>query len=193
MDFNSNRPVGFGMGLKNLVLGGMLTALGVLLPIMFHAAGLGKAFLPMHIPVFLAGFFCGPSVAALVGAITPILSSVFTGMPPLTPPVAQGMVAELSVYGFITGTLFWKARLGVYVTLFSSMLGGRIVYGILAYLLLPLFGIPKVPLWAPLATAVAQSLPGLIVQIVVIPGVVSLVTRNAKMLFAIRRPKEESL
>ncbi|MGI6642977.1 MAG: ECF transporter S component [Bacillota bacterium] len=189
MGFRFKKSHGNNTALRNMVLGGMLIALGILVPTMFHAVGLGKAFLPMHIPVLLSGFLCGPGVAALVGAATPLLSAVLTGMPSLIPPVAQGMVAELCVYGFVTGYLFRKVGLGIYVTLFVSMLGGRIVYGVLAHFLLPLFGLPRVPLWAPLAMAFSESVPGLVVQVLLIPVLVSLLTGNTKMLMAIKRPR----
>ena len=53
---------------------------------LFHlAGGMGVVFLPMHLPVLLAGFFLGPRFGLLVGIITPLLSSLLTGMPPLLP------------------------------------------------------------------------------------------------------------
>ncbi|MDI6893520.1 MAG: ECF transporter S component [Bacillota bacterium] len=100
------------MSLRNLTRGALFVALGILLPIAFHAVGLGKVFLPMHIPVLLAGFFCSPSVGLLAGMITPLLSAVLTGMPPLAPPVAQAMVFELGIYGLLTGFLYGRMRLG---------------------------------------------------------------------------------
>ncbi len=172
---------------RSVVLGGMLTALGVLLPMMFHAMGLGKVFLPMHIPVFLAGFVCGPAIAMSVGIVTPLVSSVFTGMPPFMPPVAQGMVLELAVYGLVTGYLFRKARLGVYVSMITAIVSGRIVYGVLAHLLMPLFGFPDVPIWAPLTVSLVESLPGVIAQLLVVPGLLSLVKGHGKSLFTLKR------
>ncbi len=173
--------------LRSVVLGGMLTALGVLLPIVFHAMGLGKVFLPMHIPVFLAGFVCGPAIAMLVGIVTPLISSVFTGMPPFMPPIAQAMVLELAVYGLVTGYLFRKARLGVYVSMIIAIISGRIVYGVLAHLLMPLLGFPNVPIWAPLTVSLLESLPGVVLQLVVVPGLLALVKQHRKSLFTVRR------
>jgi hypothetical protein len=166
----------------------MFVAIGILLPIVFHAIGLGKVFLPMHIPVLLAGFFCGPVVALLVGAVTPLLSSIWTGMPPMMPPIAQMMVFELAAYGLLAGLLYERFRLGVYPSLITAMVGGRLVYGFLGYLVLPLFGFTQVPLFAPLLYAFGQSLPGVIIQLVFIPLVITLVERNPAVLTAARRP-----
>ena len=49
----------------------LLVAAGIILPMMFHAVGMGKVFLPMHIPVLLAGFMVGPIIGGLVGFLTP--------------------------------------------------------------------------------------------------------------------------
>lgn len=175
------------MSTRNLSRGALFVALGILLPIAFHVVGMGKVFLPMHIPVLLAGFFCGPMVGMLVGMITPLLSAVLTGMPPLMPPVAQGMVFELGLYGLLTGFLYERLRLGVYPSLLLAMAAGRVVYGFLGYLILPLFGLNQVPLLAPVLLAVGESLPGVALQLVLIPLVVGVIERNAAVLFLRRR------
>lgn len=175
------------MRLRDLTRGALFVALGILLPIAFHAVGLGKVFLPMHIPVLLAGFFCGPSVGLLVGMITPLLSGLLTGMPPFVPPVAQAMVFELGVYGLFTGWLYGRWRLGVYPSLLVAMVAGRLVYGFLGYLILPLFGLKRIPLLAPLTLAFGESLPGVVLQLVLVPLVVSLVERNAAVLLTGKR------
>lgn len=172
------------MKTRDLTLGALFIALGVLLPVFFHMVGLGKVFLPMHLPVLLAGFFCGPAVGLSVGAVTPLLSAVTTGMPPLMPPIAQLMAVELAVYGFLTGWLYRRLRWGVYPALLASMLAGRLAYGLSAYFLMPLVGLQRVPVWAPLAYAVGESLPGVVVQLIVVPLVVGLVERSTSVLFS---------
>ncbi len=43
-----------------LVLASLFTAIGLLLPTVFHMFSLGGSiFLPMHIPVLLCGLICG--------------------------------------------------------------------------------------------------------------------------------------
>lgn len=44
---------------RDLILAALFVALGLLLPVMFHAIGAGPVMLPMHIPVLLCGFICG--------------------------------------------------------------------------------------------------------------------------------------
>lgn len=67
------------------------------------------------------------------------------------------------------------------------MAAGRLVYGFLGYLVLPLFGFKQIPLLAPLTLAVSQSLPGVVLQLVLIPLVVSLVERSAAVLLVGKR------
>ena len=126
---------------RRICWGALFIALGILLPITFHMVGMGKVFLPMHIPILLAGFFCGPAIGAMVGFITPLLSAVMTGMPPFMPPMAQIMVFELAAYGLLTGLLFNRFRLGVYPSLLLAMLAGRAVHGLVGYLIMPVFGL----------------------------------------------------
>jgi hypothetical protein len=106
----------------------------------------------------------------------------------MMPPIAQMMVFELAAYGLLAGLLYERFRLGVYPSLITAMVGGRLVYGFLGYLVLPLFGFTQVPLFAPLLYAFGQSLPGVIIQLVFIPLVITLVERNPAVLTAARRP-----
>ena len=66
-----------------IVLAGVLTALGVLLPfVTAHAFGVpGTVLLPMHLPVLLMGLLCGPQFGAAGGLLIPVISSLLTGMP----------------------------------------------------------------------------------------------------------------
>ena len=67
-----------------MIWAAFFVAIAVLVPVIFHVVGgLGKVFLPMHIPVILCGFICGPYFGLLCGVIAPILSAMITGMPVL--------------------------------------------------------------------------------------------------------------
>lgn len=162
---------------KKLTLGAVFIAMGILLPILFHLVGQGKVFLPMHIPVLLSGFFCGPAVGAIVGAVTPILSSIFTGMPPMMPPMAQMMVFELAIYGALTGLCYQILKWRPIPSLLVAMFGGRLVYGILGYTLLPLLGFNQISILYPLTAGLVTGIPGIILQVILIPSVMHLTER----------------
>mgnify|MGYP000878502134 CR=1 FL=1 len=66
------------MRARKVVLSGLFIAFGVLLPMIFHQFNMGgPAFLPMHIPVLIAGLFLGPTAGLLVGLVTPRKPALF--------------------------------------------------------------------------------------------------------------------
>lgn len=160
---------------RYLVLSGLFVGIGLLLPIVFHAFGLGKTFLPMHIPVLLAGFVLPVPYAAMVGALTPFLSSVLTSMPPFF-PMMPTMVAELMVYAIAASLLRMHAN--VYVALFVSMVFGRVASGVAVWALLRFFSVqlPAPAVW--IASAVSTGVPGIVVQLVFIPPIVYLLKKS---------------
>lgn len=107
-------------------------ALCYVLPLTFHALGLGAAFSPLHLPVLLCGALCGWSYGAFCGVAGPVISSVLGGMP----AAAQlpYMVPELVTYGLVTGLLCRFVRTGraaadLYLSLLPAMVLGRVVGG----------------------------------------------------------------
>lgn len=162
---------------REIVLSGLFIAIGLLLPSIFHAFGAGSTFLPMHIPVIFAGFTVSLPFAVTVGVLTPFLSSVLTGMPPLF-PVMPYMVFELAAYGAASSILYRKLKLNVYVSLIGSMIIGRIVAGIAVWVLASFF-MAKLPGPVLFITgAITKGIPGIIIQVVFIPAVVILLERN---------------
>jgi hypothetical protein len=160
-----------------LVFAGLLAALGLLLPFLTaHAFGVpGTVLLPMHIPVFLTGLLCGPMYGALNGILIPILSSVLTGMPPVF-PMLPIMAGELLTYGLVSGLLYHKTRLPLYPSMLIAMVSGRVVYGLIfGALLLANDG----PLKALSVTgAVVTGIPGIIIQLVLVPLIVLALRRQ---------------
>lgn len=128
---------------KNLVLSAFFIALGIILPfITMQIPKIGNMLLPMHIPVMLCGFICGGPYGFIVGLIVPLLRSVLTGMPVMI-PMAVTMAPELAVYGLVTGFLYQKVktrRFGIYITLFSAMICGRFIWGVVSLGVFSLLG-----------------------------------------------------
>lgn len=162
--------------LIQIATAGLFIAFGIVLPMMFHVIGLGSTFLPMHIPVLLSGFVLDAPMAAAVGAITPFLSSIFTGMPPAF-PVMPYMVCELAAYGYVTSLFYKKMHRNVYTSLICSMISGRIVSGMAVWILATLFA-AKLPGPITFITAsVTKGLPGIAIQLIFIPGIVLLLRK----------------
>ena len=118
---------------RNLVYAAMCLALCQVLPLLTgQIPQIAQLFSPIHIPVLLCGFLCGPVWGLAVGLIAPILRSLLFGMPPLF-PTAAAMAFELAAYGLIAGVLYRKLPRRtpyIYVSLIAAMLLGRVVSGL---------------------------------------------------------------
>ncbi|MEA4912191.1 MAG: ECF transporter S component [Oscillospiraceae bacterium] len=169
---------------RSLVFAGLCVALGVALPIAFHSIpNAGSIFLPMHIPVLLCGLLCGPWYGLACGVLAPLLSSLLTGMPPAA--ILPGMLCELAVYGLVSGLMYRAAagkRGGIYISLITAMLAGRVVSGVLNALIFRA-GNYSMQMW--LAASFVTALPGIAVQLVVIP-LLALALQKAKLAPALR-------
>lgn len=168
---------------RKLVFAALLLALGLVLPFLTaQIPQVGSMLLPMHLPVLLCGFVCGWPYGLLVGAVTPLLRSMLFGMPPPY-PTAVAMAFELAAYGLLAG-LFYKLLpkkpVYVYVALILAMLGGRAVWGLAQMVLMRLVAQPFT--WQIfMAGAFGNALPGILVQLVLIPVIV-LALRSAKLM-----------
>jgi len=166
---------------RQIVTAGVLIALGLILPLAFHTFGMGgPIFLPMHIPVLLGGFLLSPLFALVVGVITPFLSSILTSMPPLFPGAIQ-MMFELGTYGLVISYLYRRYLLALWPTLVLGMLLGRLVAGFTSFLLLTQFLGKAFSLQVFLAGAFITALPGILIQLVMIPIMVKLL-ENANII-----------
>ena len=82
---------------KNLVISAICLALALVLPFLTgQIPEIGKMLSPMHIPVLLCGFICGPGWGLAVGLVAPLMRSLLFGMPVLFPN-AIGMMADWAV------------------------------------------------------------------------------------------------
>ena len=89
-------------------------------------------------------------------------------------PTAVCMAFELATYGFITGVLhnrLAKKKSYVYVSLVSAMVTGRLVWG-LAMLFCMGLDTSQFGMAAFLSGAVTTAIPGIILQLIIVPIVV---------------------
>ncbi|MDR1664229.1 MAG: ECF transporter S component [Clostridiales bacterium] len=174
--------------LKKQIITALCVALCVVLPMAFHTIpGAGGIFLPMHIPVLLCGLICGWPFGLLCGLAGPFLSALITGMPPMA--VLPGMLVELAVYGLVAGLAMRFIRTKIfyadlYLSLAAGMLTGRVAAGIAKALI---FSPGSYALSAWLASSFVTALPGIAIQIILLPGIV-FALEKAKLLPA-RYPK----
>lgn len=160
---------------KKIVLSAMFLAIGQVLPfITGQVPQIGRMLSPMHFPVFLCGFFCGSGYGALIGFVCLLLRSVLFGMPAMFPS-AVGMAFELMTYGLVSGIL--SEKLGkksykmIYLALIAAMICGRMVWGIAQIILLGFQG-GTFTIEAFMAGALLNAIPGIILQLIIIPVLV---------------------
>lgn len=168
--------------LINMALAAMFLALALVLP--FMTAGIpqiGNALCPMHIPVLLCGFVCGPWYAMGVGFIAPLLRFALFGMPPIM-PIGIAMCFELAAYGLVSGLMYKylpKKKPYIYVSLIGAMLIGRGVWGAARTVLYGL-GKSEFGFAAFISGAFTTAIPGIIIQIILIPLLVMMIESLTK-------------
>lgn len=164
---------------KKLALSAVFIALGLLLPFVTgQIPTIGNMLLPMHIPVLLCGFVCGWKYGFTVGFTLPLLRSVLFGMPPMF-PIAIAMAFELATYGLVSGLLYkylLDNKYRIIIALIGAMIDGRIVWGIVSYFLFGISG-SQFTFELFLAGALLNAIPGIIIQIILIPIIVSVLER----------------
>ncbi|MFA0783951.1 ECF transporter S component [Fervidibacter sacchari] len=174
--------------MREILIGALFAALGVIVPILFHLVGLGRVFLPMHLPILAAGFFVSPIVAAATGFVTPWVSSFLTGMPPL--PTAVLMSLELPVlagiaslcYRALRGRVHESRWIGKIIAVWSSTVIAVVARVAVDLLLLAKVVAPllQLPVGSFGLAAVLAGAPGIVLQLTVVPAIVLAIERMGK-------------
>lgn len=154
--------------IRDMVWGGIWGALALFLPILFHPFGLGSHLMPMLLPLLIAGCTLHLRTGLILSISIPLISSLFTGMPPLYPPIAILMILEASAMNL---WLFWayrKKRWNIYFALIVAFIiqrGVRVIFILIAHEFIDLPGS-----WL-LISALLWGLPGVVIQVALIPWI----------------------
>lgn len=164
---------------RRLTFAALFLALALVLPFVTgQIPQIGAMLSPMHLPVLLCGFICGWPWGLAVGLIAPLLRGVLFGMPPLF-PTGVAMAFELATYGAVAGFLYKKLprkTWTLYAVLVIAMLLGRVVWGVVRVILAGLSGSSFT--WAMfLAGAFTNAIPGIILQLALVPVLVIVLNR----------------
>lgn len=162
---------------RDVALGGLFGALGIVVPIVFHAVGMGKIFLPMYLPILALGLLASWEVAIVVGVATPLLSAVVTGMPPLAPPIAVLMACELAALAG-AASVCRRVGLGVWPAAVVGMVSARLVGAMALATVGRLLGLQQT-LWQYAMASVVLSWPGMVLQLTVVPATVYTIERTS--------------
>ncbi len=180
--------------LYNIVLSALFLAIGLILPFFtLQIKQIGNMLLPLHLPVMLCGLVCSWRYGLLVGASLPILRSLIFGMPMLYPS-ALAMAFECATYGLIIGFLFEKIKTKSFFTLYLSMIiamiAGRAVWGVVMTMLLGLKDM-TFTFYAFFVGAFANAVPGIILQLILIPLIMLMLGKIPAVKFRILKESKE--
>ena len=166
--------------LLRMILAALFLALSYVMPFLTgQIPEVGAMLCPLHIPVLLCGFVCGPIWGMLVGITAPLLRSLTLGMPPVF-PTALCLAFELAVYGMLTGlmhNIFPRKKPYIYCSLLIAMIAGRIVWGMAMLICMGVSG-GGFTLGAFFAGAFTNAVPGIIVQLIIVPIIVMVLDRT---------------
>ncbi|MCD8363340.1 MAG: ECF transporter S component [Lachnospiraceae bacterium] len=165
---------------NQLTLAAMFFTIGLILPFLIgQIPAIGQMLLPMHIPVLLCGLIVGWKYGFAVGFLLPLMRGVLFGMPVLFPN-GVAMAFELGTYGLVAGFLYgrsrWQCVRALYRSLIAAMITGRLVWGVVRTLLiLPGGGAFTWSMF--LAGALLNAVPGIILQLILIPAIMVALNR----------------
>jgi len=162
--------------LLKMILAALFLALAYVMPFLTgQIPDIGSRLCPLHIPVILCGFICGWPWGLAVGFVAPLFRSLTLGMPPLF-PAAVAMTFELAAYGAVSGLmhkLLPRKKPYIYCSLLTAMAVGRAVWGTAMFICMNISG-KGFTFGAFMAGAVIDALPGIIIQLILIPVIVML-------------------
>lgn len=160
---------------RDLAFGGLFGAAAIAFPPLFHLVQLGHVFMPMYIPLMALPFFVRWREAALIAFLVPVLSAMVTGMPPLLPPVAPVMSAELATMAGALAVLRrrWPAASPL-ALLAPVLVAGRFLNAGLMYLASTALNLP-----AGFIAGISffAGWPGVVLMLLIIPPIALLARR----------------
>jgi hypothetical protein len=168
------------MKIKKIALTSLFVSIGIVLPQAIHIFGgplLGKILLPMHIPVIIGAMLLGIYSGVLI-AILSLGIGVLLGMPPLV--IAIYMVFELSVYAIVSSYLNKHKKYNIYFSLLSAKILGLLTALLVTTFMLHILGLGN-PLEFGTLGLFSQGIPGIILQIAIIPPIIKLLEKEVNV------------
>ncbi|MFI3168029.1 MAG: ECF transporter S component [Bacillota bacterium] len=168
---------------KQIAFSGLFLAIALVLPFFTgQIETIGNMLLPMHLPVLLCGLLLGPVCGGIVGFVAPLLRSMIWGMPYLL-PTGVAMAFELMAYGIVSGILISvlsNNTISTYLALIGAMIVGRIFWGVVSFAIYTAMG-SAFTIQLFFVGAFTNAIPGIILQLVIIPPIVVAVRKYTSL------------
>ena len=153
----------------HLVLGGLFGAAALVLPMFFHAVGLGRVFLPMYPPILVLSLLVSTPAAVATALLVPVVSGLLTGMPPVYPPVLPKMCLELAAMAVVASLAYRRAGWGLLSSVILAVIAERTAYVLFTIVIVGFFHLPGREIGLALLII---SWPGMLIQVAVALSVV---------------------
>lgn len=158
------------------------TAFAVILPHLCHSIGLyfgfgsalGEYLLPMHLPIILSSLLTGPIAGLISGFTAPLISFMLSGMP--SAAILPFMIIELCTYGLSAGLLKDK-NIPCFFKVLIAQLSARAIRAAFICTAVYVFGNTAVPV-SIIYTSIITGFAGIVLQLVLIPLIVSKANRK---------------
>ncbi len=161
-------------GASDMIWGGVWGALGLLLPILLHPFGLGPYLMPIFLPLLIAGCTLHLRVSLVLAATLPLISSLLIGMPPLY-PAALIMILEGALMMVWLSWSYRKRAHNIYFALAAALVIQRLAMLPYALISRELY-----------VTILVGSLPGAVLQLILVPWVIELLKKGGYLPIACR-------
>jgi len=150
---------------QQITLIALFLALCIIVPILFHFIGAGAMFLPMFLPILLAGFVIEFPLAILVGLLGPWISALIIGMPPLFPTALIMSVEGVTAAGIVS-YLYHEKEMSFWICLIFGIVTERVSLVIMGFTIAPILGLPG-ELFS--IYKLTESMPGVLLQLILVP------------------------
>jgi hypothetical protein len=161
--------------IRQIPITAIFAATAVVLPQFFHLLGLGATFLPMFLPIMLGSFLLTWKFALVLAILPPVVSFVITGMPPMVPPILPIMLTELIAIAMIISFITVHFKKPFWLALSLAIIIDRLLLFLIVNWIAPLLGYNH-PIFR--LALVGSGIPGIIMQIIVIPLALKLIYRK---------------
>lgn len=153
----------------------MITAVCIALCVSFMLLlralpGAGAIYSPLLTGVIICAVTCGAGYGALCAAAGVLFSAVINGTP--SAAMLPAVLAESILCALISGLIIVRVRLSPYKTLYIALLSGRLIGCAVGGIVQGLMFAPKTPaFWVWVGGYFVSSLPGMIIMLVLVPGI----------------------
>lgn len=154
--------------------------IGIILVTVTHRFKLdGDIFLPIYIPIIIAGYLLPASFVVSLAILMPLTSNFITGIPILYPTMII-IIVELSTLGFCICKFYRDYKMSVALSLIVSMLCGKLILAVFLFILAALFSVEIDPMLY-IINGIKKGFPGIIIQLILIPSLIYGIVRNTNI------------